>query len=44
MFQRICRMRGWNPGDAKYQETQVILIDVWDGLRARADANRDGQV
>ncbi|KAF4516883.1 hypothetical protein B566_EDAN011228 [Ephemera danica] len=41
---RICRMRGWAPGDPKYQETQEILIEVWDGLRARADANRDGQV
>ncbi|XP_065334845.1 calexcitin-2 isoform X1 [Cloeon dipterum] len=43
-IERICRMRGFNPGDPKHQQTQDILINVWDGLRARADSNKDGQV
>ncbi|XP_046398860.1 calexcitin-2 [Ischnura elegans] len=43
-IERICRMRGWSPGTAKHQETRELLLKVWDGLRHRADANRDGQV
>ncbi|XP_069357329.1 calexcitin-1 isoform X1 [Maniola hyperantus] len=43
-IEKICSLRGWKPGDAKNTETHEIMIKIWDGLRKRADSNRDGQV
>nr|CAD7401635.1 unnamed protein product [Timema poppensis] len=43
-IEKICRMRGWAAGDPRYEETRNILLKIWDGLRQRADANKDGQV
>lgn len=43
-FQKICTLRGWTPNDPKYVETHETMIKIWDGLRQRADANKDGQV
>ncbi|XP_045767344.1 calexcitin-1 [Maniola jurtina] len=43
-IEKICSLRGWKPGDAKNTETHEIMIKIWEGLRKRADSNRDGQV
>lgn len=37
-------MRGWKPSDEKYKKTHESMIQIWDGLRQRADSNMDGQV
>lgn len=37
-------MRGWKPTDDQYKKTFDSMIRIWDGLRQRADANKDGQV
>ena len=37
-------MRGYSPSDPKYAETTELLLQIWDGLRQRADSNHDGQV
>ena len=44
MFQKIARMRGYSKNDAKYAETQKTLINIWEGLKATADKDGDGQV
>uniref|UniRef100_A0A1B6C3R8 EF-hand domain-containing protein n=1 Tax=Clastoptera arizonana TaxID=38151 RepID=A0A1B6C3R8_9HEMI len=41
---RICESRGWKEGDPLYTKTRTILFQVWDGLKARADSDNDGQV
>ncbi|XP_075976114.1 sarcoplasmic calcium-binding protein 2 [Anticarsia gemmatalis] len=43
-IEKICHLRGWKPGDPKNTETHEIMIKIWDGLRKRADSNKDGQV
>ncbi|XP_059054699.1 calexcitin-1-like [Achroia grisella] len=40
----ITKSRGWNAGDAQYNEVRDTLLRVWDGLQGRADANKDGEV
>jgi len=37
-------MRGYSPSDAKYAETQKVLLNIWEGLKAKADKDHDGQV
>ncbi|XP_077288891.1 sarcoplasmic calcium-binding protein 2 [Arctopsyche grandis] len=43
-IEKICTLRGWTPNNPKYAETHETMIKIWDGLRQRADANKDGQV
>lgn len=43
-FQKICSSRGWNSGSAQYKKTYDSMLQIWDGLRQRADSNKDGQV
>lgn len=43
-MEKICRMRGYSPSDVKYQETQKALISIWEGLKAKADKDHDGQI
>nr|AWI63388.1 calexcitin 1 isoform X1 [Sogatella furcifera] len=43
-IERICKMRGWSEGDAQYADTKKILLQVWEGLKQRADHDHDGQV
>ncbi|XP_041968169.1 calexcitin-2 [Aricia agestis] len=43
-IEKICSLRGWKPGDPKHTETHEVMIKVWEGLRKRADSNKDGQV
>lgn len=40
----IAKLRGWPVGEAKYKEVQTTLLQIWDGLQGRADADKDGQV
>ena len=44
ILQTICDSRGWEPGNAKIQQTKDTLFKIWDGLRQRADSDQDGQV
>ncbi|GLV31998.1 Sarcoplasmic calcium-binding protein 2 [Carabus blaptoides fortunei] len=43
-IEKICSMRGWKAADEKYKKTHESMIQIWDGLRQRADSNKDGQV
>ncbi|XP_049843019.1 calexcitin-2-like [Schistocerca gregaria] len=43
-IEKICRTRGWAEGSADQQKTRNTLLQVWEGLQQRADANKDGQV
>lgn len=43
-FQKICNQRGWSSGTAQYKKTYDSMLQIWDGLRQKADANKDGQV
>lgn len=42
--QKICELRGWNPGSDKYDETHEVMFKIWEGLRSKADKDNDGQV
>ncbi|KAL1490764.1 hypothetical protein ABEB36_013409 [Hypothenemus hampei] len=43
-IEKICTLRGWPQGSAHYKKTYDSMIQIWDGLRQRADSNQDGQV
>jgi len=43
-IEKICTLRGWSAGTEQYKKTFDSMIQIWDGLRNRADANKDGQV
>lgn len=42
--QKICKLRGWEPGSPKNKETYEIMMCIWEGIRAIADKDNDGQV
>ncbi|XP_045451286.1 calexcitin-2-like [Melitaea cinxia] len=42
--QNIAKLRGWSTGDAKYKETEVTLMKIWESLEKTADSNHDGQI
>lgn len=44
IFQKICSLRGWSQGGEQYKKTYDSMIQIWEGLRQKADANQDGQV
>ncbi|XP_072945121.1 calexcitin-2-like [Epargyreus clarus] len=37
-------LRGWQPGDAKYKETEDTLIKIWDSLQKHAKKDNNGKV
>ncbi|CAH0553124.1 unnamed protein product [Brassicogethes aeneus] len=43
-IEKICTLRGWSSGTENYKKTYESMIQIWDGLRQRADSNKDGQV
>jgi len=43
-IEKICTLRGWQSGTPQYAKTFESMIQIWDGLRQRADSNKDGQV
>ncbi|XP_008201337.1 calexcitin-1 isoform X1 [Tribolium castaneum] len=43
-IEKICSLRGWSSGTEHYKKTYDSMIQIWDGLRQRADSNKDGQV
>ncbi|XP_060524036.1 calexcitin-2 isoform X1 [Cylas formicarius] len=43
-IEKICSLRGWPQGSEQYKRTFDSMIQIWDGLRQRADSNKDGQV
>lgn len=42
--QKICQLRGWPAGNPKNAETHENMLKIWEGLRAKADKDNDGQV
>ncbi|KAB0802083.1 hypothetical protein PPYR_04269 [Photinus pyralis] len=43
-IEKVCVLRGWKSGTPEYRKTHDSLIQIWDGLRKKADSNNDGQV
>ncbi|XP_049842635.1 calexcitin-2-like [Schistocerca gregaria] len=43
-IEKICRSRGWAEGSAEQQKTRGALLEVWQALQQRADADSDGEV
>lgn len=43
-IEKVCSLRGWTPGSEAYKRTYNSMIEIWEGLRQRADSNKDGQV
>lgn len=43
-IEKICSLRGWSPSSPQHKKTFDSMIQIWDGLRQRADSNKDGQV
>ncbi|XP_066138231.1 calexcitin-2 isoform X1 [Euwallacea fornicatus] len=43
-IEKICSLRGWAQGSEQYKKTYDSMIQIWEGLRQKADANQDGQV
>nr|QHB21921.1 juvenile hormone diol kinase [Colaphellus bowringi] len=43
-IEKICSLRGWPSGSSQYKKTFDSMITIWEGLKQRADSNKDGQV
>ncbi|XP_044761601.1 calexcitin-2 isoform X2 [Coccinella septempunctata] len=43
-IEKVCSLRGWASGSEEYRRTFNSMIEIWEGLRQRADSNKDGQV
>lgn len=43
-LEKIGRMRGYSKTDQKYLDTQKTLLTIWEGLKATADKDGDGQI
>ncbi|XP_056639783.1 calexcitin-2 isoform X1 [Diorhabda sublineata] len=41
---KICSLRGWPRDTPEYRKTFDSMINIWEGLKQRADSNKDGQV
>ncbi|CAG9765160.1 unnamed protein product [Ceutorhynchus assimilis] len=41
---KICTLRGWEKNSETYTKTFQAMLEVWEGLKQRADSNKDGQV
>lgn len=44
LAQKICELRGWPVGNSRNTETHESMFKIWEGLRAKADKDNDGQV
>lgn len=42
--QRVCKLRGWAKDTPKNKETYDVMMEIWTGLRSKADKDNDGQV
>lgn len=42
--EKICELRGWPVGNSRNTETHESMFKIWEGLRAKADKDNDGQV
>lgn len=43
-MQRVCKLRGWAKDTPKNKETYDVMMEIWTGLRSKADKDNDGQV
>jgi len=43
-LQRVCQLRGWQKDTPKNKETYDLMMEIWTGLRSKADKDNDGQV
>lgn len=43
-IEKVCNLRGWPEGHPKNAETYDTMLKIWEGLRAKADKDNDGQV
>ncbi|XP_055588268.1 calexcitin-2-like [Uranotaenia lowii] len=43
-IEKICELRGWPAGNSRNTETHETMLKIWEGLRAKADKDNDGQV
>lgn len=43
-LQRVCKLRGWAKDTPKNKETYDVMMEIWTGLRSKADKDNDGQV
>ncbi|KAL0271766.1 UNVERIFIED_CONTAM: hypothetical protein PYX00_008761 [Menopon gallinae] len=43
-LENVVKMRGYSKSDPKYSETENMLQDIWNELRASGDGNKDGQI
>jgi len=44
LLQRVCKLRGWEKDTPKNKETYNVMMEIWTGLRSKADKDNDGQV
>lgn len=40
----MCKLRGWAKDTPKNKETYDVMMEIWTGLRSKADKDNDGQV
>lgn len=43
-IEKVCKLRGWASGTPQHKKMYDSLIQIWEGLRSKADSNKDGQV
>ncbi|KAH8414449.1 hypothetical protein KR215_006626 [Drosophila sulfurigaster] len=43
-IERVCALRKWPKGTPKNKETYDVMMEIWNGLRSKADKDNDGQV
>jgi len=43
-LEKIRTLHHWQNNDAAYKEAQTTLGKIWEGLRERADVNKDGRI
>lgn len=42
--ERLAKAKGWAPGDEKYKLAEKTLLEIWEGMLYKADANKDGEI
>ncbi|BFZ14118.1 hypothetical protein BsWGS_17157 [Bradybaena similaris] len=42
--EKISTLHHWKQNDAAFQKAQETVSKIWEGLRARADRNKDGKI
>ncbi|XP_037819641.1 calexcitin-1 [Lucilia sericata] len=43
-IERVCTLRGWAKDTPKNKQTHAVMLEIWEGLRSKADKDNDGQV